>query len=78
MREQIVDDERLVAFDLQSGLEQLGYEVVGIAANVPAAVRMAEETRPDLVLMDINLKPAATASTRRAKSASARRCRSSS
>jgi len=55
LRVQIVEDERIVALDLRSGLEQLGYDVVGIAANEPDAVRMAEVNRPDLVLMDIHL-----------------------
>ena len=55
LRIQIVEDERIVAFDLQSGLEQLGFEVVGIASSVEDAVQMAEATSPDLVLMDIHL-----------------------
>jgi len=55
LRVQIVEDERIVALDLRSGLEQLGFDVVGIASNEPDAVRMAETTRPDLVLMDIHL-----------------------
>ncbi|MCX2860493.1 EAL domain-containing protein [Paucibacter sp. PLA-PC-4] len=55
LRVQIVEDERIVALDLRSGLEQLGFEVVGIAANEPEAVRLATSTVPDLVLMDIHL-----------------------
>ncbi|MBT9500827.1 MAG: EAL domain-containing protein [Burkholderiaceae bacterium] len=55
LRVQIVEDERIVALDLRSGLEQLGFDVVGIAANEPDALRMAETTLPDLVLMDIHL-----------------------
>ncbi len=55
LRVQIVEDERIVALDLRSGLEQLGFEVVGIAANEPEAVRLASSTSPDLVLMDIHL-----------------------
>lgn len=55
LRVQIVEDERIVALDLRDGLEQLGFHVVGIAANEPDALRMAETSAPDLVLMDINL-----------------------
>ena len=33
LRVQIVEDERIVALDLRSGLEQMGYEVVGIASE---------------------------------------------
>ncbi len=54
-RIQIVEDERIVALDLRSGLEQLGYEVVGIASTEPEALRLASRTVPDLVLMDIHL-----------------------
>ncbi len=55
LRVQIVEDERIVALDLRSGLEQLGFQVVGIAANEPDALRLAESATPDLVLMDIHL-----------------------
>ena len=53
VRIQIVEDERIVALDLRAGLEQLGYEVVGIAANEPDALKLARHAEPDLVLMDI-------------------------
>jgi len=55
VRIQIVEDERIVALDLCTGLEQLGYEVVGIASDEPGALRMARHAEPDLVLMDIHL-----------------------
>ncbi|SEK76722.1 PAS domain S-box-containing protein/diguanylate cyclase (GGDEF) domain-containing protein [Roseateles sp. YR242] len=55
VRIQIVEDERIVALDLRTGLEQLGYEVVGIASDEPEALRLARHTEPDLVLMDIHL-----------------------
>jgi diguanylate cyclase (GGDEF)-like protein/PAS domain S-box-containing protein len=55
LRVQIVEDERIVALDLRSGLEHLGFQVVGIAANEPDALSLAERTVPDLVLMDIHL-----------------------
>lgn len=52
----IVEDDALVALGIRCTLEDLGYEVCGIAASEPEAVRLAEETRPDVTLMDIRLK----------------------
>ena len=52
---QIVEDERLVALDLQCRIEQLGYEVVAVASTAATAVKEALEKHPDLILMDIKL-----------------------
>ncbi|MBD3286112.1 PAS domain S-box protein, partial [candidate division WOR-3 bacterium] len=52
----IVEDERIVAGDVKSRIESLGYEVVGTVATGEEAVFLAERERPDLVLMDIMLK----------------------
>ena len=52
----VVEDERLVARALQNELEQFGYEVSGIASSASEAVAQVEESRPDLVLMDVHLK----------------------
>lgn len=51
----IAEDEQVVALDVESGLDDLGYEVVGVVSSAAEAVRLTEETRPDLVLMDIQL-----------------------
>jgi len=51
----IVEDERVVARDIQNRLTRLGYEVVGSTRSGDEAVRLAGERRPDLVLMDISL-----------------------
>ena len=51
----IVEDEAVTAADLHDELLAQGYEVAGIADTAQAAVRGIEETRPDLVLMDISL-----------------------
>jgi CheY-like chemotaxis protein len=51
----IVEDERIVAKDLQRMLESLGYSVAGIASSGEDAVRKADECRPGLILMDIRL-----------------------
>ncbi|HLY18122.1 MAG TPA: response regulator [Bryobacteraceae bacterium] len=52
----VVEDEKVVAADIAACVEGLGYEVVGSAASGTEAVRLAVQTEPDLVLMDIKLK----------------------
>ncbi|MFM2016387.1 MAG: hypothetical protein RL007_43 [Bacteroidota bacterium] len=52
----IVEDESIVAKDIQMSLRKLGYNVVAICSNGEDAIRAAEEHAPDLVLMDIMLK----------------------
>lgn len=52
----VVEDERLIALNLQECLESLGYQVVAIADTAAKAIAQATEHRPDLVLMDIRLK----------------------
>ncbi len=52
----IVEDEHIVALDLRVTLEELGYQVVGIATSAAAAHAAAHRERPDLVLMDVRLK----------------------
>ena len=52
----IVEDEVLVARDVQSRLEKLGYRVIGSAARGEDAVTQVLNDLPDLILMDINLK----------------------
>ncbi|HWR58604.1 MAG TPA: PAS domain S-box protein [Thermodesulfovibrionales bacterium] len=52
----IVEDEEIVARDIENILKGLGYSVTAVVASGEEAVRKASETRPDLVLMDILLK----------------------
>jgi PAS domain S-box-containing protein len=51
----IVEDEEIVAADLASKLRQLGYAVVGSAAEGEEAIAMACSLKPQVVLMDIRL-----------------------
>jgi len=51
----VVEDEIIVAVDVQHELTSLGYRVIGIASSGVEAVQKAGQTRPDLVLMDIRL-----------------------
>ena len=41
--------------DLKEMLEESGYSVVGEAGDGEAAVRLAEEFRPDLVVLDVKM-----------------------
>lgn len=52
----LVEDEKVVAADIQECVKGLGYEVVGAAVTGTDALRLAAATLPDLVLMDIKLK----------------------
>jgi len=54
----IVEDERIVAFNLQQRLAHLGYEVPGVAVSGPESLDMIERLAPDLVLMDIHIEGA--------------------
>lgn len=51
----IIEDEPIIALDLQQLVESAGHEVVGVAASEEEAVAIAEAERPSLVLADINL-----------------------
>jgi PAS domain S-box-containing protein len=52
----IVEDELIVAKDLQRTLVELGYDAFAIASSAEAAVTRADERCPDLVIMDIRIK----------------------
>ncbi len=51
----IVEDEGIVAADIQSRLKNLGFEVAGLATTGEEALKQIPECEPDLVLMDIRL-----------------------
>jgi PAS domain S-box-containing protein len=52
----IVEDEKIVAWDIQERLESLGYTIAAQATSGPAAILAANQVKPDLVLMDIQLQ----------------------
>lgn len=52
----IVEDESIVAKDIQNNLIKLGYNVLGIANNGKDAIEQIKELNPDVVLMDIMIK----------------------
>lgn len=51
----IAEDEALIRLDLAEMLAEEGIEVVGQAADGEQAVALAEELRPDLVVMDVKM-----------------------
>jgi DNA-binding NarL/FixJ family response regulator len=59
MRVLIVEDEVLVAMELEALVSDLGQEPVGIAADLKTAMRLAEFA-PDLALVDVNLRDGPT------------------
>ncbi|KAF5425354.1 MAG: two-component system, unclassified family, response regulator [Candidatus Methanomarinus sp.] len=52
----IVEDEAIVAEDLENLIIDFGYEMVGSVVGADDAIQQAIEHRPDLILMDIMLK----------------------
>jgi CheY-like chemotaxis protein len=52
----IVEDEHIVAADLQQLLNGLGYDAYAIVSSGADALAVARETAPDLVLMDIRIR----------------------
>jgi len=52
----VVEDEAIVSKDIQQSLKKLGYNIVGAAATGEKAIELANEEKPNLVLMDIMLK----------------------
>ena len=51
----VAEDEVLIRLDLVEMLTEEGYEVVGQAGDGEAAVALASELRPDLVVMDVKM-----------------------
>jgi DNA-binding NarL/FixJ family response regulator len=55
----IVEDEILVAASLEATVEDLGYEPIGIAPDAESALELAA-ARPDIALVDLNLRDGET------------------
>jgi diguanylate cyclase (GGDEF)-like protein len=52
----LVEDEGIVAHDMQEALSRIGYHIAGIASEGRQAVAMADKLEPDLVVMDVSLR----------------------
>jgi DNA-binding NarL/FixJ family response regulator len=51
----LVEDEAVLVFDLTDELEETGYRVLDSTPTGEQAIRLAEEHRPDVVVMDVSL-----------------------
>jgi response regulator NasT len=51
----IAEDEAIIRLDLKEMLEEEGLDVVGEASDGEAAIRLAREKSPDLVIMDVKM-----------------------
>jgi hypothetical protein len=49
----IVDDEFIIAFDLESSMRELGFDVCTVASNEGDAIELAKSNLPDVVVMDV-------------------------
>jgi CheY-like chemotaxis protein len=52
----VVEDEAIIARDIQNILSRFGYQVSGMASSGEESIRKARDLNPDLVLMDVRLK----------------------
>jgi two-component system sensor histidine kinase UhpB len=52
----VVEDEKIIAKDIESTLKRIGHESAGSVARGEDAIIAAEKEKPDMVLMDITLK----------------------
>jgi AmiR/NasT family two-component response regulator len=51
----LAEDEALIRLDLKEMLQEEGYDVVGEAGDGESAVRLAEQLRPDLIILDVKM-----------------------
>jgi CheY-like chemotaxis protein len=51
----IIEDEPIIAMDLEELVQSCGHRVIGVAASEAEAIAIAKRARPGLILADINL-----------------------
>lgn len=51
----IIEDEAIIAIDLDTMVSEIGHEVTGIARTHEGALRLGDQDKPDLILADIHL-----------------------
>jgi len=56
LRVLIIEDDGMISLLLTILLEEMGYEVCATAATEDEAVAAADQTRPDLIIADVNLR----------------------
>jgi len=52
----VVEDEALIALEIRDRLTRVGFRVTDVADSGEKAIAAAEQSQPDLILMDIRLK----------------------
>lgn len=52
----IVEDENIIALDIKKRLKSYGYNISAVVPSGEEAIRVAQELKPDLIIMDIVLK----------------------
>ncbi len=52
----VVEDEIIIALEIEASLNNLGYEVISIVNSCEKALTKAQEEKPDLILMDIRIQ----------------------
>ena len=57
LRVLIVEDEAIIASNVESALTEAGHAVCGIAVSQAEAIQLAGATRPDCAVVDISLRP---------------------
>lgn len=55
----VIEDEAMIAWMLESLLEEMGFEKISLASSAMDAAAAAERRTPELVISDINLGPGA-------------------
>jgi DNA-binding NarL/FixJ family response regulator len=71
----IIEDEALIAFDLEALVENFGHKVTGVARTRSEAVTIARNKPPGLILADIGSPTAVPVSMRSTISSIRSRCR---
>lgn len=52
----LVEDDAIIAMDMEMSLSDAGWEVIGPAATAEAALDMIAKTRPDVAILDFNIR----------------------
>jgi YesN/AraC family two-component response regulator len=52
----LVEDERIVAADLQRILEDYGYQILGTATSGNEAIEEIKQLLPDIIIMDVRIE----------------------
>ena len=52
----VAEADMMQAFDMMSGLEEAGHQIIGPAPHLDLALMLAESTRPDVALVDLVLR----------------------